>query len=154
MLIDRASDRQTPGSPTLKVLDFGLARSLKPLRRRFTNHYSHREYGRQLGFCGTPRYASPEQVRGHQVDERSDLYAVGVMLYEFLCGHRPHEAPLPGLFDEIEHVAPAPPSARNHAASISPKLDALVLKCLAKQPADRPRSASDLAHQYRVTISS
>lgn len=85
---------------------------------------------------GTPHYMSPEQAKGLPVDERSDLYSLGVMLYEILCGHVPfdHEDPQVVVKRVIEEN-PAPPSA--HAADVPPALETLVMRLLAKDPQAR-----------------
>ena len=96
---------------------------------------------------GTVAYMSPEQVRGeaHYVDGRSDLWSVGVILYEFLTGRRPFLAdPVHSLCQEILEREPKPP--RMITDAIPQELERIVLKCLAKRPGDRYATAKDLAH--------
>ncbi len=98
---------------------------------------------------GTPGYISPEQVKGEEMDHRSDLYSVGVILYELLTGR------LPFTRDETMDVLlahatePPPPFAEIGASGKVPaEIEAVVMSCLDKNPADRPASAMDLAENY------
>jgi serine/threonine-protein kinase len=94
---------------------------------------------------GTPEYMSPEQCRGNStVDARADIYALGVMVYEMLTGHTPFEADsYTALAHSHIYEAVPPPSQRN--PRISPAVQAVVLKALEKNPADRFQSATDMA---------
>jgi len=85
---------------------------------------------------GTPHYMSPEQAKGLAVDERSDLYSLGVMLYEILCGQVPFDHEDPAIV--VKRVIlenPKPPSS--HDAGVPPALETLVMRLLAKEPAER-----------------
>ena len=98
---------------------------------------------------GTPRYMSPEQAGGTQgVDPRSDVYALGVMLYELLVGEVPFDAPTPVdvLFKHL-HEPPQPPRLR--AADVPEELEAIVLRALSKDPADRFPGANAFAEALR-----
>lgn len=101
---------------------------------------------------GTPHYMSPEQCQGQTVDQRSDLYALGTMLYEMLTGNTPFSGENPmGLMIQQIVAQPQPPSLRNPHVDISPVLEELALRCLAKSPADRPQTAQDfLDHLQRA----
>ncbi|MDR3633920.1 MAG: serine/threonine-protein kinase [Isosphaeraceae bacterium] len=121
-------------SERLKVLDFGLSGLLSLADRRVHDLVT-----------GSPAYASPEQLTGMPVDPRTDLYSLGVVLYELLTGFLPFEGSLTGLVVTATSCAPLPPSTRNPTAPIPPALERLVLDCLAKPPADRPASASEVA---------
>ncbi len=125
-------------SDFVKVLDFGIAKLNEPgdTGGKLT----------QAGIvCGTPGYMSPEQVRGDELDARSDLYAVGVILYEMLSGKLPFEADTPmGLVTKhLVEMAPRP-SVRRPGLEISPALEELVMRCLAKDREQRYASAEDL----------
>src|SRR5205085_9996584 len=86
---------------------------------------------------GTPGYISPEQVRGDELDHRSDLYSVGVILYELLTGRLPFTS---GETMDVllAHATEPPPSFAEVGASawVSPAIEAVVQSCLAKQPAE------------------
>ncbi len=92
---------------------------------------------------GTAQYLSPEQARGEAVDARSDVYATGCVLYELLCGHPPFVGDNP-VSVAYQHVRedPRPPSESNR--DVTPSIDAIVLKALAKNPANRYQSAGEM----------
>ncbi|MBI3183591.1 MAG: protein kinase [Myxococcales bacterium] len=128
---------QRRGEPDfVKVLDFGIA--------KITD--SPGEEGPALtraGFvCGTPEYMSPEQARGAQLDPRSDLYAVGVILYQLCTGLLPFDADSAVGF-ATKHLTeePIPPSRRRAEARVSPAMERLILRTMSKDPNDRPQNA-------------
>jgi serine/threonine protein kinase/formylglycine-generating enzyme required for sulfatase activity/dienelactone hydrolase len=127
-----------------KVLDFGLARlpaavgadspSEGPTLERLTMPGST---------VGTAAYMSPEQVRGRAVDARSDVFALGVVLYEMATGRLPFSGEsLGSVFDAILHEAPASPMQVD--ASLPPELGRIVVRCLQKDPTSRFRTAAEL----------
>lgn len=92
---------------------------------------------------GTPRYMSPEQARGIEIDGRSDIYSMGVLLYQMATGSLPFEATdAASLMYMHVHEAPEPPDVRN--AGVPDWLRDIILKCLAKNPADRFADANEL----------
>ncbi|QOY89289.1 serine/threonine-protein kinase [Paludibaculum fermentans] len=119
------------------ILDFGLA--LRADASRLT---------RTGGFVGTPAYMSPEQAEGGAVDHRTDLWSLGVVLYELLTGELPfrRDTELTTLY-AIVHETPKPPSALR--PGLPAALDELVLKCLAKAPGQRFQSAAELGERLR-----
>jgi len=120
-----------------KVLDFGIAK----LAER--GSATHTRTGAVLG---TPAYMSPEQCRGGSkvVDGRSDVYSLGCILYEMLCGTPPFVRD--GMGDLIvAHVSEAPEPLRARVPAILPVLDRLVMQMLAKSPADRPQTMEVVA---------
>jgi serine/threonine-protein kinase len=127
----------------VKVLDFGIAKIVD----------GSDEEGPALtraGFvCGTPEYMSPEQARGAQLDHRSDLYAVGVILYQLTCGMLPFDSDSAVGF-ATKHLTevPPPPTKRRPDAKVSPGMERLIMKALAKNPDDRPQTAE----QFRAEL--
>ena len=95
---------------------------------------------------GTPAYWCPEQILGRAQDGRSDLFSLGVVLYEMLTGFNPfHAESIPTLCNKILSSSPLPPSHSN--PSIPPQLDGIVTSCLVKEPQLRIASAETLAEQ-------
>ena len=118
----------------VKVMDFGIARALADGGNSVTQ---------TAAVIGTAQYLSPEQARGEQVDARSDVYSLGCVLYEMLTGEPPFVGDTP-VSVAYQHVRedPVPPSQRR--AGITPELDAVVLKALAKNPDNRYQSAAEM----------
>ncbi|MBI1830939.1 MAG: serine/threonine protein kinase [Planctomycetes bacterium] len=135
----------------IKVMDFGLA---KLIDNNSGMNMAHHQTNTGLDFAvGTPGYISPEQVRGEEADFRSDLYCVGVMLFELLTGR------LPFIRDEtmdvlFAHATEAPPTFEEVGASdwAPAEIEAVVMSCLAKNAVDRPHSARDLAESYQKAL--
>jgi zinc protease len=119
-------------SGVVKVLDFGVARLLESDATTTAG-----------GVLGTPAYMAPEQAMGGPVDARTDLYALGLILYEMLVGRAAFsgETPLALALKQL-HETPPPPSAV--APDVPPALDAIVLRCIDKDPARRWGSAAEL----------
>src|SRR5689334_9718489 len=118
----------------VKVMDFGIARALASGASTMTQ---------TSAVIGTAQYLSPEQARGEAVDARSDVYATGCLLYELLCGHPPFVGDNP-VSVAYQHVRedPIPPS--EHNPDVTPDIDAIVLKAMAKNPANRYQSAGEM----------
>jgi HAMP domain-containing protein len=111
-----------------KLTDFGVAR----VRRQAATP-----------FAGTPPYMSPEQVRGAEVDERSDLYSAGIVMYEMFTGRRPFDASDP--FEVMRlHLEEVPPNPRTLQPTLPELLADTIVACLSKAKADRPATAADL----------
>jgi serine/threonine protein kinase len=130
--------QRADGSPLIKVLDFGLSKVTKPdvLDASLTAANV---------VMGSPCYMSPEQIRSLKgLDARTDIWALGVILYQLLTGVRPFEAPsLGALFFTIGADPPKP--LRQRRADIPPGLEAAVLKCLEKDPTQRTQTIAQLA---------
>jgi eukaryotic-like serine/threonine-protein kinase len=129
----------------VKVLDFGLAKLLRPggpIAAADTLSET------QHGISGTLPYMSPEQLREEPVDQRSDIFALGGVLYEIATGQRPFpETKTTQLTDAILHDAPIAPRMLN--PRISPELERIILKCLEKSPQLRFQSAKELSVDLR-----
>ena len=115
------------------MTDFGIARSLD-VKGGLT----------QTGtVMGTSDYIAPEQARGSRVDAQSDIYSLGVVLYELLTG----EVPFPGdnfVAVAMRHINEPPPSVRERRPDVSPRLDAAIRRAMAKEPRDRFASMDEL----------
>ncbi len=122
----------------VKVMDFGIARAVSD---------SSANLAETSSIVGTAQYFSPEQARGETVDARTDLYSTGIVLFEMLTGRAPFRGDNPVAI-AYQHVnqAPVPPSSAN--PKVSPALDAVVLRSLAKDPFDRFQSA----HEFRSDL--
>ena len=133
-----------------KVLDFGLAKILQPVSDLTAAAESLTE---THAVVGTLPYMAPEQLRGQKVDARTDIYALGVVLYEMATGQRPfREVLATQLSDDILHKSPPPPGRLNR--DLLPKLEDLILKCLEKDPENRYQSAKELAVDLRRLVES
>lgn len=143
-------DPETPYEK-IKVMDFGLA---KIINNSSGIGMMMHQSNTGLDFAvGTPGYISPEQVRGEDSDFRCDLYGVGVMLYEMLTGRLPfiREEAMDVLF---AHATEPPPSFADAGAPnwSPPEVEAVVMRCLAKNPDDRPSSARELNEIYQNAL--
>jgi eukaryotic-like serine/threonine-protein kinase len=127
-----------PRDGPAKIMDFGIARMRAS------------EVKTQTGMLlGSPKYMSPEQLLGGAVDQRSDIFALGVVLYEALTGAPPFSgSDITQIMYQIVNAAPPPPSAVN--SRVSPMLDLIVAKALAKEPAARYPDARELAADLRA----
>ncbi|HEX5947946.1 MAG TPA: Stk1 family PASTA domain-containing Ser/Thr kinase, partial [Actinomycetota bacterium] len=116
----------------VKVMDFGIARTSTGDTLTQT-----------AAVLGTASYLSPEQAQGHSVDARSDLYSLGCVLYEMLTGRAPFigDSPVAIAYKHVKED-PVPPSHLN--PDVPPTLDAVVMKCMAKNPANRYETAEEL----------
>ncbi len=109
-----------------KVTDFGIARALDTSQATLTGAY-----------LGTALYSSPEQLQGHKVTPKSDVYSLGTTLYQAATGEAPFSGGTP-IEVASQHVSKAPTPPREMGADVSEDLEALILACLAKQADDRP----------------
>lgn len=115
----------------VKLMDFGMARLAS-----FD--------GKATPLAGTPAYWCPEQIVGKPQDARSDLFSLGIVLYELVTGHRPFDADsLQGICSRVLSSTPLPPSNANRSVPVG--FDGLVARCLAKDPAARYPSGEALA---------
>jgi tetratricopeptide (TPR) repeat protein len=120
-----------------KIMDFGLAKVVEEVRNHTTL------------VSGTPYYMSPEQTLGKNVDHRTDLYSLGVTIFELATGALPFtEGNVP-----YHHVHTAPPDPREVNPELPEALAQLIIRCLQKDPADRPQQARDIAAQIKQDFS-
>ncbi len=132
----------------LKVLDFGLAKLKPALSSTETTTLLTRSVTEEHAIVGTAAYMSPEQAEGRPVDHRSDIFSLGVVLYEMACGRRPFQGEsFLSVVSSILKENPAPLSSVNRVMPSA--LDGIVSRALAKAPADRYQSAADLAADLR-----
>ncbi|MCC7389603.1 MAG: protein kinase [Phycisphaerales bacterium] len=128
------------------ILDFGLAKSLDESAHSFATLTG--------AFVGTLSYSAPEQVSGgaHAIDMRTDVYALGLLLYQALTGRLPHDADAPTaeILRQIRELAPPRPSS--FAPGVGNELDAVLLKALAKEPDRRYASAAEMRDDLRAWL--
>jgi serine/threonine-protein kinase len=128
-----------PGqAPFLKILDFGIAKNTRLPSPGLTT---------QGQVMGTAHYMAPEQVLARPVDGRADIYAVGIILYRILAGVLPFDAPNTYAI-VTKHVGEPPQPISSHRR-VPAELEAGVMRCLAKEPAERPQTASQLWSELR-----
>lgn len=134
-------------SGSIKLTDFGIAKLVRDQDMQSSRLT-------QTGvLVGTLAYMSPEQIEGRMVDTRTDLYALGAVLYEILTGKQYLDATSPvALMHKIIYEQPVPPSRFNKSIPLA--LDLLIMKCLAKNPQDRFASAGDLAKELQQILQS
>jgi serine/threonine-protein kinase len=119
------------GNGVAKLMDFGVARTR-----------SNQDHG-GVSVVGTPLYMSPEQAKGADLDERSDIYSAGVMMYEMFTGQCPFKAKDVAEIMQM-HLNDTPADPRTIRPEIPPALAEIILACLSKHRAQRPSSAVDL----------
>jgi serine/threonine-protein kinase len=137
ILVANVDDDERPDE-LVKVCDFGIA-------------VQDADGVASRSVAGTPEYMSPEQCRAEPLDGRSDVYSCGVMLYELATGQMPFTAETAaGLMNR--HMNTAPLSPRVVAPHVDPRLDGIVMKALAKDPADRQQSMRDLRRELGALL--
>jgi len=119
----------------VKVMDFGIAKVLQALSKTTTHS------------VGTLQYMSPEQIDATGVDARSDLYCLGLVLYEMLAGKPPFESPSPRELLNLQCTAKPPPLGDSVRGALPKGVERLLFELLEKKPDDRPGSAADVLHE-------
>ncbi len=125
----------------VKLVDFGIAKALGATTQLTASHMR----------MGTPQYTSPEQAEGALIDARTDIYSLGIVVYELLAGRVPFTAE---TTDAIlyAHIHKPPPPLREQRQNIPPRLEQVVLKALAKKPQDRFNTAGEFARAYQGAL--
>ena len=127
----------------VKVADFGIARMKAQQTTRIADVNS--------SALGSVHYISPEQASGEVADEKSDLYSVGIVLYEMLVGHVPFDGDT-AVSVALKHVSEKPKSMREDNPAIPKAIDEVVLRSLSKKPADRYQNAAEMAADLRRAL--
>jgi serine/threonine protein kinase len=140
----KPANLRIPPDGRLEILDFGLA----ALRQPADGETETRTMTAEGPVAGTLPYMAPEQLRGESTDARTDIYAVGVTLYEMVTGQRPfHDTSTLWSAEAILHEPRVPPSRLAHR--LSPPLEQIILKCVEKDAGLRYQSATDLLVDLR-----
>ena len=122
----------------IKLLDFGLARSMTASRTTTT-------------LSGTPHYVAPERIRGEPATPASDVYGLGILLYEMLTGRVPWDGAVENILQGHLEQEPVPPSQLIDTG-LDPAVEALILRALAKTPADRHKDMAAFIYELRTVI--
>lgn len=128
------------GSDWVEVLDFGIAKIQDDVNRRVSLT------GANI-IVGTPRYMSPEQCEEKPVDPRSDIYSLGIVLYEMLAGDTPFQGDSSTRL-LVAHATEPPAPLREKRPDLSKEIEDVVMRALAKNPVHRPQTASELSRQF------
>lgn len=130
----------------VKVLDFGIAKMLDV-------DDTSAKLTKTGAIFGTPQYMAPEQAKGTPVDQRTDIYSAGLILYEMLAGMLPFQANTSMEF-LVKHLSEPviPPTRKVEALVILPRTEAAVMRCLAKEPGARFQSVSELQREVRLAL--
>jgi serine/threonine protein kinase len=134
-------------SDFVKVLDFGIAKSAEI--EEGTSSRRGKRLTRPGVAMGTPEYMAPEQAAGHPADPRSDIYAVGSIMYEMLCGSPPYEGD--NVMEVLHKKANEPPQLLAELRpGLAPAIISLVERAMARSPDDRPKTMADLAYEIHT----
>lgn len=127
------------GAGRAVVTDFGLARLCEDAKAK--SEFPSQTLTGAGQIIGTVSYMAPEQIEGKEVTRATDIYALGLIMYEMICGRKPFSDGTP-LASLVERLKGAPLSPRRHVEEIEPELEALILGCLATSPAERIQDAA------------
>ncbi|HSD91050.1 MAG TPA: protein kinase [Kofleriaceae bacterium] len=142
MLQDRGRQKDV-----VRVLDFGIAKLRDDSR---ATQAAMTQAGDMLG---TPQYMAPEQIRGEAIDGRTDIYALGCMIYEMVTARLPYEAPtIMAMLSKHLMENPVPPTQRRPELRLPPAIDQLVLSAMAKDPRARPATMEQFAEMLGALL--
>jgi serine/threonine protein kinase len=151
MVLNGTDDDGRP-KDVVKVCDFGIAKITDPRAYRGSAERDSEGPVTTAGFLvGTPEYMSPEQGRGEKLDPRSDLYSVGVILFEMLTKRVPFEAEN-AIGVVLKHITEDPPVPSQLAPGVDPRLDAIALHALRKFREERFQSAREMRAELRLVV--
>lgn len=125
---------------TLKILDFGIARALSETALTETNHV-----------MGSVQYLSPEQAKGQSTDESSDIYSIGIVLYELLTGHPPFNGETP-VSVAIKHIQEELPSIRKERPSIPQSIENVIMKATRKEKSLRYHDTNEMYYDLLTAL--
>jgi serine/threonine protein kinase len=133
---------------TIKVVDFGIAKLMNK-----TMGQDIKDLTATGGFIGTATYMSPERFESKSYDGRADVYSLGVMLFQMLCGKVPFQAGEAGQVGVLmQHLLQPPPPPRTLNPNIPTKIETVMLRALEKDPEKRP-TAKQLAEEFAAALS-
>ena len=152
IVILKGTDDDGRARDVVKVCDFGIAKINDSRAYRGAQERESNAPVTTAGFLvGTPEYMSPEQARGDKLDARSDLYSVGVVLYEMLTGRVPFVAES-ALGVVLRHLTEAPRLPSGQVSGVDPRLEAICMKALRKPPDARYGSAREMRAELRAVV--
>lgn len=134
------------------LADFGLAKVIKEVEQKERESNGHSMLTSAGTIIGTPEYLSPEQGTGNSIDHRADIYSLGIVLYQMLAGRIPFTGTSP-VAVAVKHALEAPPPLTQFNPTVSPAVDAVVMKAIAKAPEQRFSSAGEFARALRDAAS-
>ena len=132
----------------VKILDFGIAKFLRDAALAQTGPLTQ-------GYMGTPRYSSPEQLQGREIDLRSDLYSLGLILYELFSGAKPfavEDDSFASWYRAHNEQSPRPMAQANPDRPVPAEIERIILKCLEKNPQDRPKNSLEISQQLERAV--
>lgn len=132
----------------VKILDFGIAKFLRDAALAQTGQLTQ-------GYMGTPRYSSPEQLQGKEIGLRSDLYTLGLILYELFAGSQPfavEDDSFASWYRAHNELTPRPMAEANPERSVPAEIEQVIVRCLAKNPKDRPHSSLEISQQLERAV--
>jgi serine/threonine protein kinase len=149
VMVLRGSDDDGRPKDIVKVCDFGIAKITDPRAYSGTERESNAPVTNAGFLVGTPEYMSPEQGRGEKLDPRSDLYSVGIILFEMLTQRVPFEAEN-AIGVVLKHITEVPPRPSELVLGVASRLETVCLRALAKTPEERYRSAREMRAELRA----